>query len=125
MDHESGFRWRRDASEQVPVFHWRDNAENPPDHPAGFRWSTTADDDGTQETDSLDEPSQDGTPGHPSGFRWGGPGDNAPLFLWGLGARRHAGEINANLVSRPNEPWYLSWLPPRKSSGFRWKPKDH
>lgn len=77
------------------------------------------------EADHLDEATQDGTPGHPSGFRWGGPGDDAPLFLWGLGAHSDPGETPSSPAHRPDEPWYLSWLPPRKSSGFRWKSKDH
>lgn len=125
VDHESGFRWRRTMSEQVPIFHWRDNAENPPDHPAGFRWSADDDGDDPPETDDVAEASQDGTPGHPSGFRWGGPRDNAPLFLWGVGAQTEPRETPSSPVRRPNEPWYLNWLPPRKSSGFRWKSKDH
>ncbi|MCH7564347.1 MAG: hypothetical protein IH968_11045 [Gemmatimonadetes bacterium] len=112
-------------SEQVPIFHWRDNAENPPDHPAGFRWSPADDGDDPHETDDPAAASQGGTPGHPSGFRWGGPGDDAPLFLWGLGAHRDRGETPPSPVGRPLAPWYLSWLPPRKSFGFRWKPRDH
>ncbi len=125
VDHESGFRWRRTASEQVPIFHWRDNAEDPPDHPAGFRWSTADDGDVSPETDDVAEASQDGTPGHPSGFQWGGPGDDAPRFLWGVGAHAGPRGMPSSPGRRPNGPWYLSWLPPRKSSGFRWKPQGH
>lgn len=124
VDHESGFRWRRTTSDQVPIFHWRDNMENPPDHPAGFRWSAAEDGDYSPPTDGPAGHTQGGTPGHPSGFRWGGPGDDAPLFLWGLG-HRTPGEPQAGSVRPPNEPWYLTWLSPRKSSGFRWKSKDH
>lgn len=124
VDHESGFRWRRTTSDQVPVFHWRDNMENPPDHPAGFRWSAAEDGDYSPPTDGPAGHTQGGTPGHPSGFRWGAPGDDAPLFLWGLG-HRTPGEPQAGSVRPPNEPWYLTWLSPRKSSGFRWKSKDH
>lgn len=124
VDHESGFRWRRTTSDQVPIFHWRDNMENPPDHPAGFRWSAAEDGDYSPPTDGPAGHTQGGTPGHPSGFRWGAPGDDAPLFLWGLG-HRTPGEPQAGSVRPPNEPWYLTWLSPRKSSGFRWKSKDH
>ena len=124
VDHESGFRWRRTISDQVPIFHWRDNLENPPDHPAGFRWSAAEDGDYSPPTDGPADHTQGGTPGHPSGFRWGAPGDDAPLFLWGLGPRT-PGEPQAGSVRPPNEPWYLTWLSPRKSSGFRWKSKDH
>lgn len=124
VDHESGFRWRHTISDQVPIFHWRDNLENPPDHPAGFRWSAAEDGDYSPPTDGPAGHTQGGTPGHPSGFRWGAPGDDAPLFLWGLG-HRTPGEPQAGSVRPPNEPWYLTWLSPRKSSGFRWKSKDH
>ena len=124
VDHESGFRWGRPKSEQVPIFHWRDGAEHPPDHPAGFRWSNAAEEERPSESNEPAEPTGEGTADHASGFRWGSPGEEAPFFLWGLGAR--GGREPKPVPSpRPAVPWYLSWLPPKKSSGFRWKPEDH
>ena len=125
VDHESGFRWRHSTSEQVPVFYWRDTSATPPDHPSGFRFSDVGESDALGETDDLAEPAQEGTPGHVSGFKWRAPSEGAPLFMWGLGTGNDASETGARPDQQPGVPWYFSWLPPKKPSGFRWKPKDH
>jgi len=128
VDHDSGFRWRRTPSEQVPIFHWRDTPETPPDHPSGFRFSDIEEEQEEEEslgeTDNLAEIPKEGTPGHVSGFRWGTPVRNTPSFMWGLGASRDPLETEAGRDQQPSVPWYLSWLPPKRPPLFRWKPKD-
>lgn len=112
VDHESGFRWRRPGSEQVPIFHWRDDSEDP----SGFRWAADEDAEGVVDEESAGTSAPEGVEGHLSGFRWGARDDAAPLFVWGGSALKSE--------SRSPVPWYLSWLPPRRTSGFRWKPRD-
>ena len=116
VDHESGFRWRRLGSEHVPIFHWRDDSEDPSAHPTGFRWAADEDAEGVDDEESAATAAPEGVEGHLSGFRWRERDDGAPLFVWGASALKSE--------SPSAVPWYLSWLPPRRTSGFRWKPKD-